>query len=71
MTEPAAREQSTEELLPQLGPSKDLSLIVHDDSEYAHLLDTAKFQHLCKVAGAFSRSTLVPEHFQGAIPAAS
>ena len=37
--------------------------IVHDTSEYAMLFDSAKFNQAWRVATAFSKSGLVPEHF--------
>lgn len=39
--------------------------IVHDDSQFANLLDTGKFEHLWRVATLFAKSALVPEHFRG------
>lgn len=41
------------------------AMIVHDDSEFASLLDTAKMNHLWRVAQIFAGSAVVPEHFQG------
>ena len=38
---------------------------VVDNSSFANLLDTAKFDHLWRVAKMFSESKLVPAHFQG------
>lgn len=37
---------------------------VSDTSDFANLLDTAKFNHLWRVAELFARSKLVPKHFQ-------
>lgn len=37
---------------------------VHDTSEFANLLDTARFEHLWRVATAFAKSDLVPQHFR-------
>jgi hypothetical protein len=38
---------------------------VSDDGPLGYLLDTARFEHLWRVATAFSKSHLVPEHFRG------
>jgi len=40
-------------------------LIVHDDSQFATYLDTAKFNQMWRVATVLSRSKMVPEIFQG------
>lgn len=40
-------------------------LVVHDSSQFANLLDTAKFEHLWRLSNAFSRSELVPAQFVG------
>jgi hypothetical protein len=40
-------------------------MISHDESPFANILDTAKFEHLWRVAQAFASSDLVPEHFRG------
>lgn len=40
---------------------------VSDGSAFSSLLDTAKFEHLYRVATAFARSTLVPTQFQNNI----
>ena len=53
------------ELLPQVGTSKEPALVVRDDSEFSNFLDTARFNQLWRVAVAFSRTQLVPTHFQG------
>ena len=37
---------------------------VVDDSSFANLLDTAKFDHMWRVANTFANSTLVPKDFQ-------
>lgn len=38
---------------------------VHDTSPFANLLDSAKFEHLQRLAGIFAASELVPEQFRG------
>lgn len=43
---------------------KRMPAAVEDDSQFANWLDTARFDHMWRVAQIFSRSTLVPEHFQ-------
>jgi len=40
-------------------------LVATDDSQFANLLDTAKFEHLWRISTAFSRSDLVPDQFRG------
>jgi len=40
-------------------------LIVHDDSSYAMLFDTARFNQSWRIAQAFASSKMVPVHFQG------
>ena len=41
-------------------------LTVTDESPFANLLDTSRFEHLYRVASLFAASKLVPAHFQGA-----
>lgn len=57
----AIREENTTEIA---RPSAELA-IVRDDSDFSNILDTAKFNHMLRVADVFSKSTIVPEHFQG------
>ena len=38
---------------------------VHDESEFAQLLDSDRFAQMFRIANAFSESTLIPEVFQG------
>lgn len=45
------------------GKPQDLR-IVHDEGEFANLLDTAKFEHMWRVAQVFAKSNLVPQHFR-------
>lgn len=40
-------------------------LVVRDSGEFAVLLDTARFEHMWRVAQMFSKSGMVPEHYQG------
>lgn len=42
--------------------------VVHDESEFANLLDSNRFDHLWKAANVFSRSKLVPDIFQNDQP---
>lgn len=39
-------------------------LVVHDDGQFSNLLDTARFEHMYRIAQMYSKSKLVPEHFQ-------
>lgn len=48
----------------ELAPKGRAGLPVHDDSQFANLLDTNRFDHLYRVAQAFAASKLVPQHFQ-------
>lgn len=43
---------------------KEERLIVHDDSEFATLMDSARFAQAWRVATLFAKSEMVPEHFQ-------
>jgi len=40
-------------------------LVVVDNSEFSAYLDSAKFDHLWRVANVFSRSDIVPEQYRG------
>lgn len=40
-------------------------LVVHDDSEFAMLFDSARFNQAQRVAKLFANSTMVPAHFRG------
>lgn len=39
-------------------------LLTHDESQFANLLDTARFNHIWRVAQMFAKSKIVPAHFQ-------
>ncbi len=39
-------------------------IVVQDNGPMSNILDTAKFNHLWRVAQVFANSTIVPEHFQ-------
>ena len=41
--------------------------VVEDDGEFSNLLDTARFEHMQRVAGLFANSTIIPEHYRGNI----
>lgn len=43
-------------------------IVVHDDGQFANMLDTGKFEQLQRIANLFSKSSLVPKHFQGSLP---
>lgn len=43
----------------------EIKPLAHDDSQFANLLDSAKFEHLWRVSKVFANSQLVPAHFQG------
>lgn len=46
-------------------PARTRLIAVSDDSPFANLLDTGRFDHLWRVSCLFSKSALVPEHFRG------
>lgn len=56
-----ADQEPRNEVAPQ--PER-MPAVVTDDSQFANWLDTARFEHMWRVAQMFARSTLVPEHFQ-------
>ena len=39
-------------------------LVVHDDTQFAVYLDTARFEHAYRVANVLASSTMIPAHFQ-------
>lgn len=39
-------------------------LLTNDDSAFANLLDTAKFEHMWRVSKMYAASRIVPQHFQ-------
>lgn len=39
--------------------------VVHDDSEISYLMDTARFDHLYRIAGGMARASLIPSHLKG------
>ena len=61
-TTSAIEPQKTETALAPQG--KKSGLITHDESEFANLLDTARFEHIWRVAQMFAKSKIVPSHFQ-------
>ena len=40
-------------------------LVSVDDSSFSYLMDTARFDHLWRVANLFAKSDLVPSHYKG------
>lgn len=50
--------------LPTVAAPKEQKLLVQDTSSFANLLDTAKFEHMWRVARVFSSSKMVPKIFQ-------
>lgn len=38
---------------------------VSDESAFSNLLDTARFEHMQRIANIFSASTMIPEHYRG------
>lgn len=39
--------------------------VVHDDSAISYLMDTARFEHLFRIARTLANSTLTPKHLRG------
>ncbi len=54
----------TTKAIAQATAAPALRILTTDDSPFANLLDTAKFDHLWRVANVFARSRLVPVHYQ-------
>lgn len=48
--------------------AKPQRMVVQDSSQFANLLDTAKYEHLWRVAQTFAASELVPAQFQKNAP---
>lgn len=44
---------------------KSAGLVCVDDSDFSTLLDTSRFEQLYRIAQLYSRTKLIPEHFQG------
>lgn len=40
-------------------------MVVHDDGPLAHLFDTARFEHMQRIAGAMAVATFTPKHLCG------
>ncbi len=51
--------------LAQIPQAKELR-VVHDDGPLSYLLDTARFEHLYRIAGILARSALTPKHLKAA-----
>lgn len=43
-------------------PQAKPQLVVHDDGPTAYLFDTARFEHMYRIASAMARATLIPDH---------
>ncbi len=58
-------EQKTDAAETALAPlGREAGLVVNDESAFANLLDTNRFEHMWRIATCFSKSKLVPAHFQ-------
>jgi hypothetical protein len=51
--------------LPATRPARSEIMIVQDDSDFANLLDTARFEHIWRVAKVFAGSGMVPKLYAG------
>lgn len=40
--------------------------VVQDDSQVSYLMDTSRFEHCYRIAGAMARASLIPKHLKGA-----
>ncbi len=59
-----AKKEDPKDLTPQKPTLTPEQLIVEDDSEFALLLDSARFNQAWRVATLFAKSEMVPKHFQ-------
>ncbi|MDZ4341358.1 MAG: hypothetical protein U1E51_02840 [Candidatus Binatia bacterium] len=63
---PTRIENQPPALAAPLGKSAlDLGLVSEDSGEFANILDSARFEHMWRVAQLFSRSDLVPQQYRG------
>lgn len=61
------KEGSDVAIIPQKpAAQRPAPMIVHDDSPLAYMLDTAKFEHLYRIAGIIARASLTPKHLKAA-----
>lgn len=49
----------------QVAQPRPERLVVHDESRLSYLMDTARYEHLYRVASMMARSSLVPVHLKG------
>ena len=61
-------EATQTELVPQKQTEKKSPMVVVDDSPLAYMLDTAKFEHLYRIAGIIARASLTPKHLKATDP---
>jgi hypothetical protein len=60
---------TTPETKPQMqavtvAPRREIR-VVEDDSAISYLLDTAKFEHICRIANLMASANLIPSHLKG------
>jgi hypothetical protein len=60
--EPPAQPAVTKWLPPTLKPSSREIRVVEDHSSLAHLFDTARFEHMHRIATGMAAASLIPEH---------
>lgn len=67
-----ANDTTTQQQAPQQPPAnqelatvKEAKLVVVDDSSFENLLDTARFEHIWRVAKVFAASGMVPKQYAG------
>jgi len=49
----------------QEGKAEKAIAVINDSGEFANLMDTNRFEHLWRIATLFSKTELVPKHYQG------
>lgn len=47
-----------------IAPKREIR-VVEDDSPIGYLMDTGKFEHCYRIAGAMARASLIPKHLKG------
>lgn len=47
-----------------LAPAQPQRMVVHDEGPLAYLFDTAKFDHMYRIAQILARASLIPEHLK-------
>lgn len=56
---------ATAETKTELVAQKNNRLVVHDDGPASYLFDTARFEHLYRIASVMAHASLIPDHLRG------